>query len=188
MTQANELEEALEAFLSRFSPPRHIADNPQAIEAEAAQIVAAFARFAPADGFADWWQRVTTELVRRMKTRAWPLVSEVEAACQAARSASPSTATEDAIEAMILDRMEDWFRRTHSQMPGYGRPSRTMALIRRGVLRDEREARFRGFDMTQDMRDRAHGQKIGPDELAAHRLAMSGLRATAAQQEANRDG
>ena len=179
MTDNDELLAALEGFLDRLSPPRQIAANPQAVEAEAAQILAAFDRHAPPDGFAEWWAQVTTELLRRMKTRAWPLVSEVESACAAVRQAKGGAASEAEVERLILDRMTDWFALRKTQMPGYGKPSRTVALIRRGVLRDEREARFRGFDMTQDMRDRAHQQAATPDEAAAHAAALERLRVSA---------
>ena len=172
-----ELEASLTAFLERFTPPRHIAGNPDAVRQEVAQLTDAFARFAPRDGFQTWWLGVTNELVRRMKTRAWPMVAEVETACQAARMARQGAMGEDAVEAMILDRMEEWYRRFKSQMPGYGKASRTMALIRRGVFADEREARFRGFDLSHDMKERAFGQRIGRDELEHHRRVMGDLRA-----------
>lgn len=180
-----ELEASLTAFLERFTPPRHIAGNTDAVRQEVAQLTDAFARFAPRDGFQTWWLSVTNELVRRMKTRAWPMVAEVEIACQAARQLKHGSMGEDAIEAMILDRMEDWYRRFKSQMPGYGKASRTMALIRRGVFANEREARFRGFDLSHDMKERAFNQRIGQDELTHHRRVMGDLRALSERVAAN---
>ena len=180
-----ELEISLMAFLGRFSPPRSIAGNPAAMAEETDHLLSAFARFAPRDGFQTWWLNVTTELVRRMKTRAWPMVAEVEAACQAARQSNQGSMGEDAIEAMILDHMATWYARWKSQMPGYGNAARTMALIRRGILKDEREARFRGFDLTQAMKERAFDQPIGADELAAHRRVMANLRALSERVASN---
>lgn len=180
-----ELETSLVAFLERFSPPRSIAGNPAAMAEETDQLLAAFARFAPRDGFQTWWLATTNELVRRMKTRAWPMVGEVETACQAARQLQQGSMGEDAIEAMILDRMEEWYRKFRNQMPGYGKASRTMALIRRGVFADEREARFYGFDLSHDMKERAFNQRIGRDELAHHRRVMGDLRALSERVAAN---
>lgn len=176
MTASTELETALTAFLSRFTPPRVVAGNPVAMAEEADQILNAFARFEPHIGFSEWWRQVTDELVRRMETRAWPLVSEVERACQAVRQSRQGGQGADAVEAMIIDHMETWFRRWKSQMPGYGNASRTMALIQRGVLANEREARFCGFALTEAMRQRAHEQEMGRDERDHHRRITVDLR------------
>lgn len=170
-----ELKAALTASLERFSPPRHIAGNPAALEQEVSQLLDAFARFAPSQGFEEWWISVTSELGRRIKTRAWPLVGEVELACQNIRQARTGTTGEGAIEAMILDPMETWFRRFKSQMPGYGRASRTVALIQRGVFASEREARFFGFDLSHEMRARVDAQPASRAENAHHISVMDKL-------------
>ncbi|MFN3724511.1 MAG: hypothetical protein ACK4VZ_15900 [Paracoccaceae bacterium] len=80
---------------------------------EVMQIAEAVARFAPRTGFADWWPAVGTTIVQRMKTRAWPMVSEVETACRIINDARRSTggASDDATEAAAVDRMESWYRK-----------------------------------------------------------------------------
>lgn len=149
--QRTDLQSAVSRFLERFTPPRGVAGNPVAMVDEADQIAQAFARFAPVTGFDVWWSDVTDQLIRRMKTRAWPMVSEVEAACRIVNDrAMPSIGGghSEAVEAAAVDRMAAWFAKFRSQMPGHGKPTRTAEMIRRGVLADLREARFYGFELS----------------------------------------
>lgn len=183
-----EIETAITTFLERFTPPRGVAGNPGQMTTEARQITEAVARFAPRTGFADWWREASTELVRRMKSRAWPLVSEVEAACRAVNDrASGGAGSSDAmVESAALDRMERWFRQFKTQMPGHGKPQRTAELIRRGVLDNERAARFHGFELSRDQNARALDQRIGQDEADHHERVTGDLRAIADRIGMNR--
>lgn len=172
MQQEPEIETATRLFLDRFSPPKHIAGSPDMIADEAFQITAAISRCAPVAGFAEWWIEASSEMIRRMKTRAWPLVSEVEAACRAVnerRRATDPSLSSDTNELAAIDRMEGWFRKFRDQIPGHGKPSRTMALIQRGVLADLREAHFRGFDLTPEQSETARNMRPGRAEEEHHR-------------------
>ena len=177
--QRTDLQSAVSRFLERFTPPRGIAGNPEAMVDEAGQIAQAFSRLAPAGDLDGWWREASDELIRRMKSRAWPLVSEVEAACRAVneRAGAGSSHADSMAEAAALDRMEAWFRRFKSQMPGHGKPARTAELIRRGVLASEREARFHGFDLGASQSARALDQQPCRAETDHHERVTADLRA-----------
>ena len=72
--------------------------------------------------------------------------------------------------------MAEWFDRTGGQMPGFGRPSRTAALIRGGFLQDERFARFKSFDLDDQQRERARDQRMSREEWDQHTRVMAQLR------------
>ena len=58
-----------------------------------------------------------------------------------------------------------------------GKPSRTIALINRGVLRDLRHARDRGFTLTPEQLEKAKDMPPGPEELRNHIRILAELRA-----------
>lgn len=173
----DEIERAVATFLARYSPPRSISSDQQAKADEARMITVAVARFAPSAGFPEWWSQVAYEIARRMTTRAWPLVSEVEAACRAVTEANRSnnSASQGPCEESKLDLMAEWFRRHNDEAPGMGKPSRTIALINRGVLRGLRHARDRGFTLTPDQLEKAKEMPPGPEELNNHNRIIEEL-------------
>jgi len=184
-----EIVAAVQKFLDRFTPPKTMAGNDSLMLDEAQEIVAAVTRYAPPPAVFDgWWGEVGSELVRRMKTRAWPLVSEVETACRAVneRRNNGSTIAESAIEQSAIDSMAIWFGKFGSQMPGYGRASRTKALIDRGVLADIREARWRGFTLTPDQARDALNMPMGHAEAEHDARVMADIRAIGARMSAHR--
>jgi hypothetical protein len=183
------LENSLGAFLLRASPPRHIAGNPQAMADEAASLGRVVNQRAPSQGYSDWWAKFADELQRRMKTRAWPIVSEIEAAAAAvaAQSRQSSEPDQDLIEGEAIKRMASWFEKFKSQLPSHGRSSRTAALIAQGVLQNEREARFYGFDLSDEQRRKSDDQAPSRAEEQHDRRVMADLRAISERHAATRD-
>lgn len=174
------LTERLSGLLSRLSPPRAILTNPEAQRAEVAMLLRGVLRLAPSRDYADWWGRFEDELLRRMKTRAWPISSEMDQAARGLSAGRGETDDNDnRIEAGAISRLEDWFGKFKSQMPGHGRPERTSELIRRGVLPNERAARFHGFDLSQHARETALEQPMGDDEWRHHIAVIARLRGIA---------
>lgn len=181
------LNDRLSALLDRRSPPQSIKANQAAQLDEIAGLVRAVIRLAPTRDYADWWGRFEDELLSRAKTRAWPTLNEMAAAAQAIRG-NPGFSgdiDQDGIERAAVDRMESWFNKFNSQLPGHGKPSRTADLIRRGVLANEAEARFYGFDLTDDQRRRAHDQPACDAERRHHDRVMDDLMATRQRMEAH---
>lgn len=75
-------------WLDRYSPPRHMADNERALQAEVNALLHPILRFAPKSGWGQWLDGTLASLDAKMKTRAWPTVSEVTSACQGAARAA----------------------------------------------------------------------------------------------------
>ena len=182
-----DLTERLASLLQRLSPPRSIAANPEAQRAEVAALLRSVLSAAPSQGYADWWGRFEDALMRRMKTRAWPILSEVQTAARdIAQAPGQAEASGSMAESAAIARMADWFEKFRSQMPSHGRASRTQALIAAGVLHDEREAGFYGFDLDEPMTARARDQAPGAIEAKHHRQVLENLRAINSQIEANK--
>jgi hypothetical protein len=89
------------------------------------------------------------------------------------------------VEDAAIIRMTEWFSKFKSQMPGHGRDTRTAELIRRGVLRDERDARFHGFDLSPWQRERSLDQEPCREEVRHNESVLSDLRATRERMEAH---
>lgn len=86
-----EIAKGLADWLALYSPPRNIAGNPQAIQREMDRLIAVLVKFAPQDGYNGWVSTVLDQCAYQMKTRAWPTVGELGAACSNARkSMKPS--------------------------------------------------------------------------------------------------
>ncbi|QBX34607.1 hypothetical protein E4191_07695 [Paracoccus liaowanqingii] len=137
-------------WLNRFSPPRQIANNPQAMQDDADGLLRIILDHTPGEGWQDWYHDAIRRLEAGMTTRAWPAPGEVVKACRAAEAPRPSGALSGAGEAQVIGMMINWLGKFGRQMPGYGNALRTRELIRRGALRDVAEARDRGFALFPD--------------------------------------
>ena len=175
-----ELSQMLSGILGRLSPPRGLAGNDTAQSEEIKSLLRALSRCAPSQGYRDWFERFSDALASRMKTRAWPIVSEIEAAAASlaltGRSSGTGADGADYFEGKAIDRMEEWFRKFGDQMPAHGKPMRTAALINRGVLRDLELARFIGFDLTLEQSEQARAMPMGPESQANYDRVMGDLR------------
>ncbi|WP_313349361.1 hypothetical protein [Paracoccus sp. (in: a-proteobacteria)] len=165
------------AFLDRFSPPRQIASNPKALQDDANALLRIVLDHAPTEGWQDWFPQAIRHLESGMTTRSWPAPGEVVRACRGALAKMPATETaaNSRGEANAIQMLIDWHAKFGSQMPGLGRPDRTAELIRRGVLRDEREARFKGFVLSPETAQRVKEQPSGRAEWDHHVAVMARL-------------
>lgn len=161
-------------WLDRFSPPRRIANDTQAQQQDANSMLETIVRFAPRDAYAEWLTAMLRRLEDGMTTRSWPAPGEVVKACKGGATTGQGLDVQ-VIESAALDRMESWFRKFGDQFPGHGNPARTAALIERGVLKNLREARYRGFDLTQSQTEEALKQEIGYDERVHHEIVLNRL-------------
>lgn len=164
----------LRRFLGRRQVPKHLAASSQAAEDEVRALARLAARWAPrGEAFGAWWERFE-EALGQSGRGYWPNEGDVAAAARAA--SAPSGAVDgDAVEAAAVARLEAWYRRFGDQMPGCGSAARTAELIRRGVLANEREARFRGFDLGPEQLRRAAEQDACPAEVARHADVLAAL-------------
>lgn len=172
-------------WLERFSPPRQIASNREAMQADANSLLRIILDHAPAEGWQDWYSDMIRKLEAGMTTRSWPAPGELVRACRGAERPRFNGHEDANVEAAAVDAMIGWYQRFGNQMPRMGKPSRTRKLIERGILRDLGEARFRGFDLSEgDMRVLVDVRKNGMmppcmDEQQRHAAVSERIRAFA---------
>lgn len=175
-------------WLKRFSPPRQIAGNPEAMQDDANALIDLILTHAPAEGWQDWYDRAIRTLEAGMTTRAWPAPGEVAKACKAALQDRPAAVKTDAGDADAIPRPIDWFNRFGTQMPGMGNWARTNILIQRGILDDIAHARSCGFAvhpederklLAERSRRREAGEPLaailGPREFRRHCAVLAHL-------------
>ena len=162
-------------WLERFSPPRRIANNFDAQQKDADALLGIVVNFAPKEGYAEWLDAMLRNLEGGMTTRSWPAPGEVTKACKSGREVGASGPRMDdgMIEEAAIERMTQWFAKFGDQMPGHGRWQRTEELIKRGVQKDYREARFRGFELSPEANREAKKQRMGMDEWRHHVRVMA---------------
>ena len=155
-TREAAIRDRFNGWLGRYAPPRYIAGNAEAMQDEADDMLRIVLRWAPAEGYGEWMDTMLGRLAETMTTRSWPAPGEITRACRETTSERRGSGPAgDGHEDAIVDRLAEWFSRFGNEMPGFGSPARTAALIRRGVLENEREARFRCFRLNDEQERRA---------------------------------
>ena len=170
-----DLSQRFNEFLDRFSPPRGIVNNPTAMQQDADAMLQTVLRYAPKSGHIEWLEGVLRTLQEGMTTRSWPAPGELAKACKGGGKEAPAAPSE-AVEEAAITRMTAWYEKFGSQAPGQGNYARTAELINRGVLKDEREAHFRGFDLNEDQRKRAKDQPTSREQWRHHVRVTARLR------------
>jgi hypothetical protein len=82
-TTETEIRDALAAYLRRKAPPKSGQVDADALRDEAEALCRRVRRFAPGEGFAEWWRRVTDRLDDDLPHRGWPTAREMSEACRA---------------------------------------------------------------------------------------------------------
>ena len=100
--RAEAIREDLTRFLDRYSPPRVIANNPQAQQDEVDAMLKQVLRHAPRDGYSEFTNDLFESLSIRMQHRSWPTVGEVVTACRDQVSNSSSASGADLSEVRII--------------------------------------------------------------------------------------
>lgn len=84
MNSRNEyLSQYFNEWLDRFSPPRAIQNNPKAMQDDANSMLAIVNKYAPSQNYAEWLDKVLTDLGEGMTARSWPAPGELVKACKA---------------------------------------------------------------------------------------------------------
>ncbi len=181
----DDLNDRLSSYLDRRSPPQRIAKNPAAMAAEFRDLLAVVLRQAPGRDIEAWWDGMERHLAENAKTRAWPTVAEIVDAAKATRTMGGGFARSegDSDEAAIQS-LVSWLEKHGDQRTGMGRPDRTKRLVAMGHLADMREARFRGFDMTDEDARAARDLRPGRAEWDHHVATMARIRNIEDRREA----
>lgn len=85
MSARNEyLAENFNAWLERYSPPRIMAERPEAAQQEADTLLRIIGRYAPTQDYAAWLDGILRTLTEGMTARTWPTGGEISKACKEA--------------------------------------------------------------------------------------------------------
>lgn len=131
-----EIARQFQDWLQRYTPPQGIKANPKALQAEADALLKVVLRFAPNDGYHGWVADALEQCAYAMKTRAWPTVNELGAACSNRRKEAREAFTDNTTP---KDDFERYAERIHQKLPVgdgwiYGRNA--WELINRGLVTD----------------------------------------------------
>lgn len=85
-----EIGKQFQEWAERLTPPQGIKNNPKAMQAEWDALLKVLLRFAPGDGYNGWVAEALERCGMNLKTRAWPTVHELGAACSNFRKESRS--------------------------------------------------------------------------------------------------
>lgn len=130
-------------WLQFYSPPRQIAGKPELMQRESERLLGVIVKMAPQEGYIGWVGTVLDVVASNMKTRAWPTVAEIGAACSNARKEArkdgPAQPTEMDVYEIAAMRMKS------GQPVGepylYGREA--VEIIARGLIDQETMTRYR---------------------------------------------
>lgn len=159
-------------LLDRLSPPRAISQNQEAQAQEIDQIVAVLSKYAPKTGYETWWPEFEARLLENHQTRAWPTVFEIKQACDAGKKQADPSLVQSELELRAIE----WLENHKTAHPVFNTPAITAEIVSRGVVSDLREARFKGFALSEEQSAIALAQRPGREEWEHHVKTMARLR------------
>lgn len=170
----NQIQSALVYMLAEYTPPKHLTDEASQakdIKTSAEMLNKLFPSDTNRDQLQSIMERTALRVKERHKSRTWPLPSEI--ATQVKRSMETNKSTNITTQDDIQTAAE------HLQQTGRAHfkcNSNYIAkkLIERGLLVDERDAHWRGFDMFED-RDTYKTQRMTMDEWNNHIRIMANM-------------
>lgn len=94
MTDARtrEIKDRLDGWLGRYTPPKAIRSNPEAVKQELMSLLRIMLKYAPTEGYERWCQQAFDACSEIMKTRAWPTANELGSACIGLRKEAQGSA------------------------------------------------------------------------------------------------
>lgn len=152
-----EIAKTFAAWLESYTPPRNIAGKPEAMQREADRLLAVLVKFAPQEGYNGWVDNVLEQVSYQMKTRAWPTVGEIGAACSNARKDARKTGP---VPTVAMDVYELNANRMKASEPVgecylYGREA--VEMIARGLVDEATMTKYRSAAFFA--RKKAHGEE-----------------------------
>lgn len=137
------LSNQMNEFLDRFSPPRAIQHNPNAMQQDADAFLETVLRFAPTSDYRPWMKTMLNHLSGGMMTRSWPAPGELVKACKEARGKPDLSGSRNPVE---LDSCAIAAKNMSNGMPVaenylYGRLA--WELIDRGLVTNEILTQYR---------------------------------------------
>lgn len=144
-------------WLALYSAPRNIAGNDVLMQRESERLLGVIVKMAPNEGYISWVGTVLDVVSSNMKTRAWPTVQEIGAACSNVRKelrrdvAVPSTALD--IYELNANRMKSG----EAVGEGYLYGKEAVEMIARGLIDQETMTKYRSAAFFA--RKKMHGEE-----------------------------
>lgn len=162
-----QINQELVELLSGYAVPKNLIDpasQAKDISTTAEMINSLFPNDTTLDHIKGSFKRAAMKLKGKHKSRTWPIAADISAAISASMQSTDTTSKslEDDIEAAA--RFLEAKGRAH---PSYRSSYIAKQLIKRGLLKDERDAHWRGFDMFQD-KEKYIKQRMTLDEWKNH--------------------
>lgn len=158
-------------WLERFTPPASIKGNGRAMQDAADALLRILLKFSPQDGYEPFVRGALDTVEMQMKTRAWPTVHELGAACSNTRKEMPTEC-----ESKTLDPHEIAARKIHANQPVgdswvYGRGAHE--LVERGLVLESDLKRYRSvfFFQIKDVYGADTAMAMEADYRRRHELA-----------------
>lgn len=163
----NQIKQELADLLSEYAVPKNLIDpasQAKNISNVAEMINALFPNDTTPDHIKGSFRRAAMKIAGKHKSRTWPLPAIISEAIQASMQSSEAAAKgrEDDLEAAA--RFLHDTKRAH---PNYRSSYVAKQLIARGLLKDERDAHWRGFDMF-DFKEQYLKQRMTIEEWDNH--------------------
>lgn len=133
--RAAEIAKQFQEWAERLTPPQGIKNNPKAMQAEWDALLKVLLKFAPSDGYHGWVAEALERCGMNLKTRAWPTINELGAACANYRKESRSGGTHEPMA--MRDTYQINADRIHAKTPvgdGWIYGVNAVELITRGLV------------------------------------------------------
>ena len=143
----NQIKKELADLLLGYAAPKNLIDSSsqaKEINAIAEMINTLFPNDTTIDHIRGSFKRAAMKLKSKHKSRTWPLAADIASAIQSSMQSKEALAKglEDDLEAAAR-----FLNNTGRAHPSYRSSYIAKRLIERGLLKDERDAHWRGFDM-----------------------------------------
>lgn len=138
-----EIAKALAEWLESYSPPRNIAGNATALQRESERLLGVLTKFAPQDGYNGWVSSVLEQCSYQMKTRAWPTVGELGAACSNARKSMRADAAPQSVALDVYELNASRMKAGEMVGEGYLYGREAVEMIARGLIDVEIMTKYR---------------------------------------------
>ena len=182
-------------LLSVYDLPRNLKSEKQTkdhLELLARSVNKRFPNDTTEDHIRGTFERAAIELSSKRKSNTWPvnhlIIKAIDAAkgieAKSEKSFDKTKALETAIKIFTGETGSDMFAhfkgRAHGQ---FNKGWIAKELMKAGLLRDERDAHWRGFDMS-DYMSKVHSQRMTMDEWRNHIRIMARLRGVTEKEAA----
>lgn len=152
-----EIAKALTEWLESYSPPRSMAGNVDALQRESERLLSVLAKFAPAEGYNGWVSSVLDQCAYQMKTRAWPTVGELGAACSNVRKARQGEPFKTTFTFDVHELNANRMKAGEAVGEGYLYGREAVELIARGLVDRELMTKYRSCAFLS--RKKIHGEE-----------------------------